>query len=474
MKRNEREKPHVLILWVCLLVFSSLLPLKPAFAITIEEERDLGRKFMAQIQTQFELIEDDFAKKFINDLGTYLIAPLETRYFPFRFYLIRNNNLNAFAAPGGHVFVFSGLVEALDRVDELASVICHEIGHVSARHLSQRIEMSKKIGLATMAGVLAGALLGGELAGALTAGSLAAGLQAQLHYSREDERQADQLGFKYMQASGFDPSGMIDVLKKIEKEQLYGSNKIPAYLLTHPTGPERMANLDSLLSRYAPVEIREKVSLFRTDFPLFRTILRAVTLEPSVAEKRFHQDLKDHPEDTLPHFGLGMVYKARSEFNQALHHLKEALAAEPDSVPMLKMLAETFQMKGEDQKAIVTLEKALKIDDTDKHTLFLLGVSHENLEQYEKAISLFKRLAALKPVGNDVYYHLGLSLGRLNRLPLAHYNFGIFFKNKHQHEKARFHFRKAEGLAGNDAALKEKIRKEATDLPPRKGKHLNE
>ena len=131
------------------------------------------------------MVDDDFAHRYINSLGQYLIRPLETKPFPFRFYNVKHKALNAFAGPGGHIYVFSGLVEAVDSLDELVAVLCHEIGHVSARHIASRFEQNKKIGMATMVGVLAGVVAGvaGGGAGAgfgVAAGSMAAGQQAQL------------------------------------------------------------------------------------------------------------------------------------------------------------------------------------------------------------------------------------------------------------------------------------------------------
>ena len=124
----------------------------------------MGQAFFLQIRNQTELVSDPFAVKYINDLGHYLLMPLETRPFPFQFYIINDNTLNAFAGPGGHIFFYAGLIEAMDRVDELAAVMCHEIGHISARHLSKRIDQSKNVGIGTMAGILAGILVGGPLA----------------------------------------------------------------------------------------------------------------------------------------------------------------------------------------------------------------------------------------------------------------------------------------------------------------------
>ncbi|MFB0532598.1 MAG: M48 family metalloprotease, partial [Desulfatiglandales bacterium] len=166
----------------------SLVESRGAF-LSPEEETQLGDRFLRSITSQYELSDYPYIVQYINELGSYLGRQIEVPYFPLNFYIVKENDINAFAAPAGHVFTFSGLIKVTDDVDELAAVLAHELGHVSARHLAVRIERSKKIGMATMAGVLAGILAGGKAAGALTTGSIAAGIQAELGYSREDERQ---------------------------------------------------------------------------------------------------------------------------------------------------------------------------------------------------------------------------------------------------------------------------------------------
>ncbi|MDY6972603.1 MAG: M48 family metalloprotease, partial [Thermodesulfobacteriota bacterium] len=419
-------------------------------------------KFLAQITGHFELLDDEFANQFINDLGHYLISPLETKYFPFHFYIVKDNSLNAFAAPGGHIFIFSGLVHAMESIDELAAVICHEIGHVSARHMSDRMEQSKKIGFATMAAIMAGALIGGVPAEALITGSMAAGIQAQLHFSREDERQADQLGFKYMKSADFNPAGMITTLNKIQKGNLLGTDKVPAYLLTHPTGPERMSNLDTMLSQYSPARPKIETARFREVSLIFQTIVRAKCLDPNEAERFFRLELEKTPGAILPNLGLGIVYKEKTEYSKAIHHLNKALELEPDFIPILTTLGEVYQMKGKYTEALRVLEAALKLDAGDRAALFLLGLSYENMEQHEKALRFFERLASFEPVKNEVYYHLGLSYGKQGKLVLAHYNFGLYFSKLGQARIAGFHFRKAHDLSGDDPTLRRKIR-EATE-----------
>ena len=458
-------RPVIFMVALTLLLSPFSFPPSKAMALSIDAEEKMGREFVMQVRRHFALLDDDFANQYFNEMGQYLIRILETRHFPYHFYIIKDNTLNAFAAPGGHVFFFSGLIDTMESADELAAIMCHEIGHVYARHMANRMEQSKKIGIATLAGILAGVLIGGEAAGALMLGSMAAGIQTQLHYSREDERQADQLGFKFMQAAGLDPNGLISTLKKIEKDSYMGSDQIPTYLRTHPAGPERMSDLDSMLRDYSPGQPGEKAILFRELFPMFQTVVKAKSLESHEAEKIFTSELEKNPDSAASHFGLGIVYMDRPEYAQAISHLKKAKEEKPEFLPILTSLGKAYQMNGEDEKAISVLEKAMKLAYEDSSIPFLLGLSYENLEQYEKAVRLFERLASFEPVKDDVYYHLGISYGRLDRLVLAHYNFGIYFKKTGLFNKAKYHFQKALELSGDDPAMKEKIRKERAELP---------
>ncbi|MFC1866622.1 M48 family metalloprotease [Thermodesulfobacteriota bacterium] len=452
-----------------ILLFSGLFFGGPqtASALSIEDEESLGRKFLAHVRQYYDFVDDDFANEYINELGKYLIKPLKTRHFPFNFYIIKNSELNAFAGPGGHIFIFTGLIEAMDRIDELAAVICHEIGHVSSRHLSDRIKKSKTIGLATLAGILVGSLLGGEVAGAVITGSVAAGIQKQLSYSRNDERQADQLGFKYTSEAGFESSALKSSLEKLQRRQL-GMENIPAYLLTHPGGPERMSNIESMLASYPPSSKREETARFSSIYPCFKTILRARYLEAHDAERSFNDDLNKDPDSPLAHFGLGIVLKEMSEYPEAIGHFQKALKELSETLPVLRYLGETYQLNGQDQEAIKTFEKALKINDEDKSSLFLLAASYRNQNEYSRAVSIYERLVSMEPVKDEVFYNLGVSLGRQNRLGLAHYNFGIYFQRLEKKQKADFHFQKAKELSGNDSFLKKRIRKAMEDMKKKK------
>ncbi len=460
MKTHLRYRRAVSLLISVLFCGFPLSFQSKAHALSIEDEWKMGQAFFLQIRNQTELVSDPFAVKYINDLGQYLLIPLETKPFPFQFYIISDNTLNAFAGPGGHIFFYAGLIEAMDRVDELAAVMCHEIGHIAARHLSKRIDQSKSVGIGTMAGILAGILVGGPLAAALITGAMAAGMQAQYHFSREDERQADQLSYKYIRPSTFDSKAMISALQRIQRGSWMGTGKTPEYLLTHPTGPERMSNLESLSNNDEPLTLSKEALYFEALFPAFKTIVMAICKEPGDAEKKFLNTLKKDPEAWLPQLGLGIVFMRESKYPEAISVLKKARQKQPEFLPILRTLGEAYLMDGQQKKAVGVLKTALELDHGDKAALFLLGTIYEEQGKTEKALRIFKKLSYLKPVRNNVYYHLGVCYGRENQLALAHYNFGIYFKNSGRFQKAMFHFRKAKGLASGNASLQEKIRKE--------------
>ena len=152
---------------------------------------------------------------------------------------------NAFAIPGGYIFVTTGLIVLADNEQEIAGVLSHEISHVTQRHVAQMIERSKRLNIASMVAILAAMLAGrggaGSQAGATMAMATAEALA--LKYTREMETDADQNSLHYMIKAGYDPNGMITFLNKIHKVSLASAPNIPPYLSTHPATEE--SNLSS-------------------------------------------------------------------------------------------------------------------------------------------------------------------------------------------------------------------------------------
>ena len=430
--------------------------------MSIDEEAKKGKEFLESIKG-FPTIDDPFINEYLTDLGNYIGQFQDTKPFALNFYIARDSQLNAFAGPAGHVFIYSGLINAMDQVDELASIISHEIGHVSVRHLSRQMEKGSMVSIGTLAGMLAGMLIGGDAGEAVMFGSVAAGNQVMLSYSRDDEREADQLGFKKAYMAGFKPAAFVNALAKLQQSQ-FGTEQIPAYLSTHPVDSERMSNLEVMSRQYPEQAETEEVVHFRKLYPMFRTIIKAQSTEPKAAIRYFNSELEKDPGSTLAHFGLGISLQNNSDYTSAIAQYNIALEGMAEKAPVLMYLGEAYQLKGQTRDAISTFERALQINGKDKFTLSLLAMSYQELEEYSKAVEIYDRLSLMDPVKDDVFYNLGLCLGRQNNLALAHYNFGRYFKRTGNRDNADFHFKKAGELAGSDQVLQERIKKEMEDL----------
>jgi len=178
---QARHATYVRILAAALAV-TLLLPLfspLTADAITVKEEEDLSEKVLQSIFKYLEVIEDPYISRYVNAIGQRILAKMPDQPFRYQFYVIKEPTFNAFAIPAGHIFINSGLFAAMESEEELAGILGHEISHVYCRHISERIERSKKTGMASLAGIAAGILLGaagaGEAASAVTMGSAAPG-----------------------------------------------------------------------------------------------------------------------------------------------------------------------------------------------------------------------------------------------------------------------------------------------------------
>ena len=277
----------LLICLFYLLVTGFFLP-KVALSITVAEEEELSREFMKIIQKNYKFVEDPVIVNYVNKVGKKIVSVLSPQPFTYRFYIIKDDVYNAFATPAGHIFIYSGLMAAMDNEEELAGILGHEIAHVLCRHISQKIDRSKKISIATLAGIAAGIFLGaegaGEVGNAVIVGSMAAGQSMTLAYSRKDERQADQIGLKYLTKAGYSGDGLLTMLSKIRSKHWFGTEQIPTYLATHPAPEERLAYIATWLEKNRKKPPPKTAS---SEFKRVRTRLIALYSDETVALRKY-------------------------------------------------------------------------------------------------------------------------------------------------------------------------------------------
>ena len=427
-----------------ILIFAcGIISPKRVSAITIQEEVELSREFMALILAHYEIIKDPLIVNYVNDVGQKIVSTLPPQPFTYHFYVIKEDTYNAFATPAGHIFVYSGLLEAMDSEEELACILAHEISHVLCRHISQKIVRSEKINIATLAGVVAGVLLGtagaSAAANAVTLGSVAAGQSFALAYGREDERQADQIGLNLLRKAGYNGIGLITTLKKMRNKRWFDSNQIPTYLTTHPASEERMAYIDTWL------ETHKKTENHIDDYYFNRAHTRLVAVygDEGVALRQFESDVHNHPDDPLAYYGYGLILDRKGDHKTAEEYLKTALEKRAFDPYILKDLGRLYFLDGNYQQALGILDGATSINSNDPDILFYLGRTQAELGRLMDAVATFEKLTSKQPDYPRAFYTLGETYWKLGKEGDAHYCLGIHYKNKMDFKNAAFHLKKA-------------------------------
>jgi predicted Zn-dependent protease len=427
---------------IFIVIATILCPIR-SFGITIQQEEELSREFMKVVLTQYPLIEDHLIVNYVNEIGNKIVATLPPQPFKYHFYIIKEDVYNAFASPAGHIFINSGLLEAMDNEEELAGIISHEIAHVVCRHISQKIERSQKIGIATLAGIVAGIFLGvggsAAAANAVTFGSMAAGQSAALAYSRQDEAQADKIGMDILFQAGYSGEGLLSVLKKIRSKQWFGSDQIPTYLMTHPAVEERMADIDTRLDQNKIVS----VTIDNYNFERAHTRLVAVYGETSLALKKYEFAVINDPENPLAHYGYGLVLSKTGNRKVAADHLKTALEKRAFDPYILKDLGRIYFLDGSYLEALDILESTRNFASYDPEGIYYLGRTQMELKRFKDAAITFEEIVAKNINYPKAFYSLGETYGKLGKLGDAHYYIGIYYMQKANKKNAVFHLKKA-------------------------------
>lgn len=216
-------------------------------------EYRIGVEIMRRIQGDPDYIEDDVVTEYLNAVGYKLVHAtpevLGEAGNDFFFFALRDPTLNAFALPGGFIGVHTGLLLAAQSESELASVLSHEIGHVSQRHIARMIGNQKQDMLIPIASLVLAAIAGAsknmDAAGALAVGGQGLAVQKQLNFNRDAEREADRIGFLILRGGGFDTNGMVSFFERLQRANRNYGEGVSAYLRTHPLTSERIADIEA-------------------------------------------------------------------------------------------------------------------------------------------------------------------------------------------------------------------------------------
>jgi predicted Zn-dependent protease len=370
---------------------SAQLDLTPAM------EKRIGEQAMRELRADPAWLGDAEVNAYLNRLGGRLTAHIEGPSQSFELFALRDPTLNAFAMVGGYLGVHTGLILAAESESELASVLAHEVSHITQHHQARMMSKAGQGQVATLAS-LAVAILAARsnpdvAMGAVVSGQ-AASIQNQLNYSRDFEREADRVGLGLLDRSGFDVRGMETFFGRMQKYgQLYDSNA-PSYLRTHPLTSERLADIANRIQDKPYKQVPDSL-----EFQFVRAKLRAIDGDARDAVTYFKTQLKEHTyagSEAAVHYGLSRAYLRAGDLANAESELA-AVRRQKISLTMVDTLAAEIRTRQNDYAGAATILRAAYARAPDEQAVVYALT--------EALLSLHQPREALKIINDNLVGH---------------------------------------------------------------------
>ena len=395
--------------------------------ISHSEERQLGYMIVQELRDQNAILEDPEISEYVNSIGDRLAAQSPDGAAGFQYFVVKDDAINAFAVPGGFIFINYGLILATENESELASVLGHETAHVTQHHIARAIRAQSQQALPTMAAML-GAILLGALShgggGQAIEGGIAAAqgiaVQKQINFTRDEEAEADRVGIGYLAGAGFDTQAMGDFFEVLSRKEGLAATYIPAMLIDHPVTTDRIAEARARAAQFPPRKSKDSLS-----YALVRERVRVLTApgdtdiekyyaariaqgkndmatrygdalalmadnRPVEAQKVLFDLTRQHEGVIMLHSALGQAEVKAGQTNDALGTFKHAVKLFPRNVPVTVRYAESLVAAGNPKEA-----HAVLLD------LF------NNVPPTPEQIRLTANVASAAGDTGDAYYYMG-------------------------------------------------------------------
>jgi predicted Zn-dependent protease len=421
------------------------------------DERELGRRFYLEARSELPLLDDPAVQDYVSRIGHRLVDALGPQPFDYHFYVVQEPVLNAFAVPGGYVFVFSGLVARVKNDDELAGVLAHEIGHAHAHHVTRLESASAPWTIASLLGLLLTAVNP-----VLGAGAMAAAQTAQLRYSRDFEQEADYLGVHTMTKAGYDPHALASFFKELLAEQRLNPAGVPPYMLSHPLTEDRIAHVETVVKSEGLTTPKGRPAA-SPELGEVRAVARAICEPTEVVIDEYRRAAEAKPQDADRQLQLGRVYQTVGQLEAArgaLEHAK-ALGANVD-----RPLGAVDQSLKRTPEAKESLERWLARHPEDGWSHLQLGKALADGGDEAGALHEFQRAVALDPDLDEAHRLLGLSLGRKGQEAEGFYQLAVASRLRGELEQAFSHFQQTLKLVPDDSPRHKEVEEALAELRP--------
>ncbi|MFM1896835.1 MAG: hypothetical protein RLZZ385_1909 [Pseudomonadota bacterium] len=435
--------------------------------VTMEEEHRLGREFLRSIRRSTPTISDPLLNTYLENLTYRLASKSELKDHRLAFVVIDSQQLNAFAAPGGIIGVNTGLFLNAETEGEFASVLAHEIAHVSQRHFARSVEEAERNRLPQLGALLASVVImattDAEAGQAAIMATQGRAIENQLRFSRSNEAEADRIGIQTLFEAGYDPMNMATLFQRLAALNRYGTRP-PEFLLSHPVTESRIADSRGRASRYPSREYSENL-----EYQIMRARVKTHYAENKKSVISEYRTLLEQSQTELAQdasrYGLAMAYWEDQDYSNASQTLAPLLAKDPNRISYVVTQAEIFTAQNEAQMALDLLGYHLIINPNN-HPLTMAYVDALiKSRQFEQAVKVLEQHVVQRPEDHDLWYLIAETQGQAGNISKVHQARAEYFVLVGDFRRAREQLQYAlriesERAPGTpiEAAIRQKIR----------------
>lgn len=427
-------------------------------AITLDKEKVVGDVIMRQLRGQAPIVQDPVLQEYIQGIGNRLVIHADNTKFPFKFFMINNPVLNAFAFYGGHIGVHTGLIAASSSESELASVLAHEIAHVTQRHIARRVQMQQRSSPLQIASLIGGLLLAiadAEAGIAAVQASSAASQQASINFTRNNEQEADNIGIEILYRAGFDPQGAPSFFDKL-LAQTRGRSTQLAFLQTHPLPQDRVAQTTTRANSYGAVNLPPSL-----DFYLARARIQGRYMStPERNINLFYSQLStdNTVEQKAAHYGLAISLFEAERYAEAKTILDKLIASDAENLFYLDLMTDIYINQKNPNGAVALLTGLWKSKPQNIVLTLNLANAYVSAQNYEPAIEMLRDFLLVNRENFLAYQLLNDAYNRNQMKKEAHMTQAEIYALISAYPLAIDELQFAYNQVGNDSLEKQRIK----------------
>ena len=426
-------------------------------SISLSGEYELGRIWLSIYRSAVKEHNDPMIRTYLEDLLYRLSEDSEVQDRRFEFLVLQDKSINAFAAPGGIIGINLGMFLETEKEGELASVMCHELAHLSQRHYARSQNRSSPLANALM-------VLGSIVVAAASRNpeailiAPAAMQQMSINFTRSNEKEADRVGFNNLVRAGFDPNDMTSMFQRMQDKYQTKSSEEFSYLMTHPLPSERLTDM-KVRADNLPKSVN---TIYRDNIDFYFMQKRAESWSEKDTRKLIKKykkniDSKDYKVSASNKYGLALAYKETKRFNEAFKIVRSLMKENPNNLVLESSLMELHLAAGNYFEAISLGRNILEIHQSNYSASILLAEAYLKNQNPEEAEKLLKDLSKNRETDPNVWFKLAEAQGLSGNILELHRSRAEYFILTGRFDAAVFQLKEALSLSNNLFEIKESI-----------------